>query len=108
MMTPKVSLQDRLEAREGCSRRRFFAALRRAIDRDIRHRARPVEGDKRDDVLEAVGPHVGHGLAHAGAFKLEDTDRFAALQHGVGLSYRPDGIFTSSIAIPRFFKSLMQ
>ena len=36
----------------------FAAALARAIGRDVRHRTGPVERDQRDDVLEAVGPHV--------------------------------------------------
>ena len=65
--------------------RDFLAALHRAIGWDIRHWARPVEGDERDNVLEAVGAHVDQGLAHAGAFKLEDTHRFAAFQHRIGL-----------------------
>ena len=63
----------------------LLAELAGAIDRDIGHRARPVERHERDDVLEPVGPHLDQGLAHAGAFHLEHADRLAAAQHRVGL-----------------------
>ena len=59
--------------------------LARAIGRDVRHRARPVERDQRDDVLEPVGPHVEQRAAHALTFQLEDAHRFAARQQLVGL-----------------------
>ena len=54
--------------------------LARAIGRDVRHRPGPVERDQRDDVLEAVGPHVEQRPAHALAFHLEHADRLAARQ----------------------------
>ena len=59
--------------------------LARAIGRDIRHRTRPVERDQRDDVLEAVRPHVEQRPPHALTFQLEDAHRLGARQHGVGL-----------------------
>ena len=57
--------------------------LARAIGRDIRHRAGTVERDQRDDVLEAIGPHVEKRAPHALAFHLEHADRLAAGQHVV-------------------------
>ena len=57
-----------------------------AIDRDVGHRARAVERDESDDVLEAVGLHLDEGLAHAGEFHLEHADRLAALEHLVCLA----------------------
>ena len=65
----------------GCS----VAVLARAIGRDVRHRARAIERDQRDDVLEPVGAHVDQRAAHALAFHLEDADRLAARQHLVAL-----------------------
>ena len=59
--------------------------LARAIGRDVRHRARPVERDQRDDVLEPVRPHVEQRAPHALTFHLEHADRLAARQHLVGL-----------------------
>ena len=64
---------------------RLVAELARAIGRDIRHRARPVERDQRDQVLEPVRPHVDERAPHALAFHLEHADRLAARQHLVGL-----------------------
>ena len=60
------------------------AMLARAIGRDVRHRARPVERDQRDDVLEAVRAHVDQRPPHARAFHLEHADRLAARHHLVG------------------------
>ena len=45
--------------------RLLLAVLARAIGRDVGHRARPVERDERDDVLEAVGLHVEQRAPHA-------------------------------------------
>ena len=59
----------------------LHAVLARAIGRNIRHRARPIERDQRDDVLEAVRPHVEQRAPHARTFQLEDADRFGARQH---------------------------
>ena len=61
------------------------SVLARAIGRDVRHRARPIERDQRDDVLEPVRAHVEQRPPHALTFQLEDADRFGARQHGVGL-----------------------
>ena len=63
---------------------RSCAVLARAIGRDVRHRARPIQRDQRDDVLEAVRAHVDQRAAHALAFHLEHADRLAAGQHLVG------------------------
>ena len=73
-------LEDRLQQRM----RVFdllFAELARAIDGDIGHRARTIERDQSDQVLEAVGPHVDQRLLHPRAFDLEHADRFAASEH---------------------------
>ena len=59
--------------------------MRAQIGRDVRHRTRPVERDQRDDVLEAVRPHVEQRPPHALTFQLEDAHRLGARQHGVGL-----------------------
>ena len=64
--------------------RLLLAVLARVVDRDVLHRAGPVERDQRDDVLEAVGLHADQRLAHALAFQLEHADRLAARQHLVG------------------------
>ena len=65
--------------------RLLHAVLARAISRDVRHRARPVQRDQRDDILETVGPHVEQRAAHARAFQLEHADRFGARQQVIGL-----------------------
>ena len=83
-MTPNVSLQDRLQQRMDVIG--FFPAeLARAIGGNVGHRARAVERDERDQVLEPVGAHLDERLAHAPAFHLEHADRLAAPQHLVGL-----------------------
>ena len=63
----------------------LLAVLARAIGRDVRHRARPIERDQRDDVLEAVRAHVDQRPAHPLPFHLEDADGLAARQHRVAL-----------------------
>ena len=63
----------------------LLSELAGAIGRDVRHRARAVERDQRDEVLEPVGAHVDQRLAHAAAFHLEHADCFAAPEHRVGL-----------------------
>ena len=77
-------LQDRLEHRMEVLRL-LVAVLAGAVGRDVRHRARAIERHQRDDVLEAVGPHVDQRLAHARTFHLEHADHLAARQHLVGL-----------------------
>ena len=73
-------LQDRLEHRMQIFRL-FVAMLARAIGRNVRHRTRPIQRDQRDDVLEAVGPHVDQRAPHALTFNLEHADHVAARQH---------------------------
>ena len=63
----------------------LHAVLARAVGRDVRHRPRPVERDQRDDVLEAVRPHVEQRAAHALTFQLEDAHRLGAGEQRVGL-----------------------
>ena len=70
-------LQDRLEHRMQVFRL-FVAMLARAIGRDVRHRTRAIQRHQRDDVLEAVGPHVDQRPPHALAFHLEHADHVAA------------------------------
>ena len=84
----KRLLQDRFELRmriPGLRRVRVAPELACAIDRDIRHRARAVERDERNQVLEAVGLHLDERLAHSGAFHLEHADGFATAQGLVGI-----------------------
>ena len=61
--------------------RLLVAMLARAIGRDVRHRARPIQCDQRDDVLEAVRAHVDQRAPHALAFNLEHADHVAPRQH---------------------------
>jgi hypothetical protein len=75
---------DRLEARVQ-EADRLAARLAAAVDRDVAHRARPVERDERDEVLELRRLHLPERLAHPRRLELEDAGRFAALQHRVGL-----------------------
>ena len=42
---------------------------------NIVHRARAIERDESDDVLEAVGLHIDESTPHAGAFHLEHAER---------------------------------
>ena len=62
----------------------LHAVLARAVGWDVGHRARSIERDQRDDVLEAVRAHVEQGAPHALTFQLEDAHRFGAGEHGVG------------------------
>ena len=80
-------LQDRLEHRMQVFRL-LVAVLARAIGRDVRHRTRTIERHQRDDVLEAVRPHVDQRAAHARAFHLEHADHVAPCQHLVALRHR--------------------
>ena len=45
------------------------------------HRARPVQGDERRDVVEARRGQRAQRGAHGGALELEDSDRVAAPEH---------------------------
>ena len=53
------------------------------IARNRLHRAGPVEGYGRDDVLEILRLHGGKEGAHAAAFQLEDAVRLSFGDHGV-------------------------
>jgi len=76
MMTPNVSFKNRLEHRMQVFRL-LVAVLARAIGRNVRHRARPIERNQRDDVLKAVRAHVDQRSPHALAFHLEHADHVA-------------------------------
>ena len=97
-------LQDRLEARGG-DIRALLAVLARAIGRDIRHRPRTVERDQRDNILEAVRPHVDQRAPHALTFHLEHADHVAARQHVVGLGVVERQSSARSTSMPRCFSS---
>ena len=75
---------DRLEARVDV-RDRLEPVLAARVDGDVLHRARPVEGDERDQVLELGRLDLAQRLAHPRRLELEDADRVAALQQLVGL-----------------------
>ena len=79
----------------------LLAMLAGIVGRDVLHRARPVERDQRDDVLDAVGLHADQRLAHAGTFHLEHADHLAARQHLVGLRRRRAECVARSISMPR-------
>ena len=65
--------------------RAFERMFTRAISRNIRHRAGPIQRDQRDDVLETIGAHVDERAPHSGAFHLKHADRFAVRHQLVGL-----------------------
>jgi hypothetical protein len=78
--------QDRLEALVGVAHRLDAAlAVHVGVDHPRPERARPVEREDRDDVLEDVGPHLREQLLHPARFQLEDGARVAALQQLEGL-----------------------
>ena len=62
-----------------------LAVLAAAVIGDVRHRARAIQRDGRDQVLEAVRPHLPQHVAHALAFELEHPAGIAPLQHLVGV-----------------------
>ncbi len=75
------SVDDRVHFRHG------FAAV---LDIDIGHdhaafeRTGSIECAGGDDVVEAVGFHLGQQVAHPGAFELKDALGFASLQQREG------------------------
>ena len=73
-------LQDRLEHRMQIFRL-FVTMFAGAIGRNVRHRAGAIQRYQRDDVLEAVGPHVDQRAPHALTFNLEHADHIASGQH---------------------------
>ena len=66
--------------------------------RNVVHRARAVEGDDGDDVLEAVGMHLLERIAHARTFELEHADRVALPEHVDRSRHRRSGILSISNA----------
>jgi len=65
--------------------RLLAAVLAFDIARDVVHRARPVQRDDGDQVLEPVGLQVAQHVAHARTFHLEHPDRLRPGQHLEGL-----------------------
>ena len=59
--------------------------LSASVHRDVAHRARAVEGDERDAVLELGRLHEPQRLTHPGGLELEDASGLAARQHLVRL-----------------------
>ena len=76
---------DRLEPRVD-ERDRLLPVLALRVGRDVAHRARPVQRDEGDQVLELRRPHRAQRLAHARRLELEDADRVAAREHLVRLA----------------------
>ena len=74
-------LQDRLEQRVEIVDM-LLAVLAAIVERDVVHRARAIERDEGDEVLQPVGLHADQRAPHALPFHLEHADRFAARQHG--------------------------
>ena len=75
---------DLLQARVDVADR-FLAVLAVGVGRDVLHRARPVERDEGDQILELGRLDLAERLAHAGRLELEDAGRLAAGEHRVGL-----------------------
>ena len=75
---------DRLQPLVG-HRDRVGVALAPRIGRDLVHRARAVQRDQRDEVVELGRLDLAQGALHALRLELEDPDRVAAGHHLVGL-----------------------
>ena len=60
------------------------AVLAGDVAGNVVHRAGAVEGDQRDDVLDAVGLEAAERVPHARAFQLEHAGRSTTPQHLVG------------------------
>ena len=80
---------------------RLAAVLALGIE-DVRigtHRARPVQGQYGDDVVESGRPHETQQGAHGGAVELEDAERVATREHVVGvLVIEGDGVEVDLLA----------
>ena len=72
--------RDRVEALVG-EGHLLAAVLARGVGRDVLHRARPVEGDERDQVLELGRLDLSQRFAHPGRLELEHAARLAAREH---------------------------
>src|SRR5436190_10468206 len=75
---------DRLEPRVDVGDL-LLAVLAARVDRDVLHRARPVERDERDQILEDGRLDLLERLAHARRLELEDAGRVALREHPVDL-----------------------
>ena len=73
------ALQGRVQVVGG-----LFVVLAADVARDVVHGPRPIERHHGDDVLEGVGLELAQGIAHAGAFQLEDARRLATPDHFIG------------------------
>ena len=63
--------------------RLLVAVLAGAIGRNVSHGTGTIQRHQRNDVLEAVGPHIDQRAPHALTFNLEHADHIAARQHRV-------------------------
>ena len=77
---PGDLLEARVEERHGLA-----AVLAGRVGGDVPHRAGPVEGDERDEVLELRRLDLAQGLAHARRLELEHARGLPASQHRVRL-----------------------
>ncbi len=75
---------NRLQARVG-EGHLLLPVLALRVPGDVGHRARPVEGDERDQILELRRLDLAERLAHAGRLELEDAARVSPGEHRVGL-----------------------
>ena len=64
-------------------------------------RARAVERDRGDDVLEAVGAQILEELLHAARLELEHARGLAGAEERVASALSSSGIFESRSACPR-------
>jgi len=83
---PVGLLQDRLQERVlVLDRPVAVLPLDEVLDHPGAERARAVEGVHRDEVLERLRVELAQVLRHAGGLELEDADRVAPAEEGVGL-----------------------
>ena len=66
------------------------------------HRTRAIKRDHRDDILEAVGTHIGSDFLHTFALYLKQSQRLAATDRLVGfgivfIDLLPDDLFAESL-----------
>ena len=87
--------------------RRFLAVLAGDIFRDRIHRARAIERDKRDEIVDVVRAHLAQQIAHALTFELEHAHAVAARQHlvrGFVLELDVLGVENDAAALEQFFR----
>ena len=73
-------VEDRLERGMEIIRL-LLAALAGDVFGNGIHRARAIERHQRHQIVDVVGLHLAHQIAHARAFQLEHADTVAARQH---------------------------